>query len=69
MKDDYATNRHYLDHLYISLFILPLQLSDKNKRAEKMLQNADRLGCRKFVRSKVTQKNELNTFPFVGWMD
>ncbi|KAJ7392218.1 hypothetical protein OS493_013594 [Desmophyllum pertusum] len=40
----------------------PMQESDLTKRAERMLQMADRIGCRKFVRSKdvVAGNSKLN---------
>lgn len=40
----------------------PMQEKDLNKRAEKMLQMADRIGCRKFVRAKdvVAGNSKLN---------
>ena len=42
-------------HMFVTLHFLfcIYQLSDHNKRADKMLHNADKINCRKFVRPKV----------------
>ncbi|XP_022782444.1 plastin-3-like [Stylophora pistillata] len=48
----------------------PMSEKDHNKRAEKMLQMADRIGCRKFVRPKVRSfrnwMNSIGVNPYVN---